>query len=40
MNNVVKVANATAVTELRGIRIAERRGVSKPEAAKEIPIML
>ena len=37
---VANVAKATAVTELKGIRIAERRGVSRPAAAKDIPMIL
>jgi hypothetical protein len=34
------VAKATTVTELKGIRIADRSGVSWPVAAKEILIRL
>jgi hypothetical protein len=37
---VAIVANATTLTELSGMRIAEIRGVSMPEAAKEIPTIL
>jgi hypothetical protein len=40
INMVLNVANATAVTELSGIRMAEIMGVNKPEAANEIPMML
>ena len=38
--SVANVANATAVTELSGIRIAESSGVSFPLAANEIPKIL
>jgi len=40
ISSVEKVAKATTVTELSGIRMAEIRGVNKPAAAKEIPMML
>ena len=34
------MAKATTETELSGIRMAERRGVRRPAAAKEIPSRL
>jgi hypothetical protein len=40
MISVVNVANATAVTELSGINMADSIGVSRPAAANEIPMML
>ena len=40
INMVLKVAKATAVTELSGMRMAEIMGVNKPEAANEMPMML
>jgi len=40
INIVLKVAKATAVTELSGMRMAEIMGVNKPDAANEIPMIL
>jgi hypothetical protein len=37
---VVNVAKATTLTELNGIRIADIRGVSSPEAPNDIPTTL